>query len=83
MYKDGELITKDLEESKKWASRAFNTALTKSQEGDKKSQYELALLYQQGIGTDVYTDQAALWLNKSAKQGYKPAIKALANLKYE
>lgn len=81
MYKKGDVITKDIEKSEKWEHNAFNNALSKAQQGNKQSQYELALLYQRGIGTNIYLDQTEKWLNKSAKQGYKPAIKALAKFK--
>ncbi len=83
MYEKGDVLTKNIEDAEKWASRAFNTALSKAQSGDKQSQYELALLYQRGIGTNIYIDQTRVWLSKSAKQGYKPAIKTLTKLKKE
>ncbi len=80
MYEEGTVIPGNLKEAKSWSNKAFNTALSKAKEGDKQAQYELSLLYEKGIGTDIYIDQAKIWLIKSAKQGYKPAIKKLATL---
>ena len=80
MYKEGKVLDKDNSESERWSKRAYNTALSRAEDGNKTSQYELALLYEKGIGTEVSLDKARKWLNEASKQGYKPAIRKLAEL---
>lgn len=77
MYKQGDILNKDIKQSEIWSNRAYNTALSRAKDGDKAAQYQLAFLYRKGIGTDVSLDKARQWLDKAAKQGYKPAIKEL------
>jgi uncharacterized protein len=81
LYKEGKLVTRDMAEAEKWFAKAFNISLLKAEAGDKVFQFYLGTIYQQVLGVDVDLNKAQEWLNKSAKQGYQRAIRALANIK--
>ena len=46
--------------------------------GDKKAQYQLAVLYRNGQGVKQNYERAAYWMQQSAEQGFKRAQYSLA-----
>ena len=48
--------------------------------GNSVAQYNLAIKYEKGSGTEKDLDQAIYWYKKSAEQGYSYAQKELKNL---
>ena len=57
----------------------FSLRLTAALNNDPEAQYQVAEMYEQGTGTPQNLRMAHLWYNKSAKQGYQPAIEKLEN----
>lgn len=64
--------------------------IQQAEAGDMAAQYRLAVHYGrmiQDAGDDAqtytYSKQAMLWLKRSAKQGYAPAVEAMSELKKE
>ena len=57
----------------------FNIHLTSALNNDPEAQYLVAEMYEQGVGTPRNLRMAHLWYNKSAKQGYAPAVEKLDN----
>lgn len=55
------------------------TQMGKALTNDAQSQYELAQMYEKGVGTPQDLRLAHLWYTKSAKQGYEPAVRRLAS----
>jgi uncharacterized protein len=51
----------------------------KAQRQNSDSQYQLALLYEQGFGVDKSPEQAFFWLSQAAENGSEPAQMSLAN----
>jgi TPR repeat protein len=52
----------------------------RAQSGNDISQYRLGMMYLEGKGCDVNTNEAKLWLQKAADQGNDDAKKALRDL---
>ena len=48
--------------------------------GDAKAQYNLGILYDEGIGVAKNRRWAALWMQKAAAQGHPGALEFLAPL---
>ena len=46
----------------------------------KEAQFKLGVCYYRGVGVPKDREKAVEWLQKSAKQGYDPAKKALKML---
>ena len=61
---------KDYEGAFKWYKVA-------AEKGHKIAQYNLAVMYYKGEGTEKNCDEAIKWYKKSAEQGYENAQKAL------
>lgn len=66
MYAAGHGVPRDLEESRRWFSKA-------ARYGRPDAQYKLGLIYAKGLGVDKNPRRAINWFGKSAKQGYGPA----------
>lgn len=66
MYAAGHGVPQDLDESRRWFSKA-------AQYGRADAQYKLGLIYAKGLGVERNTRRAINWFGKSAKQGYGPA----------
>ncbi|ADU65375.1 Sel1 domain protein repeat-containing protein [Desulfurispirillum indicum S5] len=69
----------------KWYSRgdyeaAWRTLEPLAQEGDARSQWLLATLYQHGLGLAPSAQDAAIWYERAAQQGVAEAQEALAFL---
>jgi TPR repeat protein len=60
--------------------KQFEFFKRRAEEGSDHAQYELAMRYLNGKGTDPSEKLAREWLAKSAKQGYSQATKKLAEL---
>ena len=60
------------------AEQKFNIQMTLALNNDPKAQYQVAEMYEQGIGIPQNLRMAYLWYMKSAKQNYAPAVKKLA-----
>ena len=60
---------------------AFNQVQAPANAGNPSAQYALGYMYYNGLGTIASNSQAAYWFQKSAAQGYKPAKKALREIK--
>ncbi|OYU32232.1 MAG: hypothetical protein CFE39_04265 [Comamonadaceae bacterium PBBC2] len=50
-------------------------------QGHDAAQYNLGLMYLNGLGVPVDANQARYWLGQSAEQGYAKALGALENLR--
>ena len=59
---------------------AFEIYECLAEENSPLGQYALAVCYNKGLGTEVDFNLAIEYLNKSAEQGYAPAITDLGNL---
>lgn len=51
-----------------------------AEQGEPQAQYQLGLMYEQGLGTDVDGQVASSWYQKAAQQQSPPAVSALAAL---
>ena len=51
-----------------------------AENGNAEAQYELALMYLQGVEGETKNDSALLWLHQSAHNGYEPAQTMLKKL---
>jgi len=49
--------------------KAFQIFKTLSEAGDNQAQYDLSLMYLQGIGTSKNTEQGWFWMNRAAEKG--------------
>lgn len=58
--------------------KSFNAYQGAASDGDAEAQYNLALCYKGGIGTDKNPDLEKYWLEKAAEQGNREAQEALA-----
>ncbi len=56
---------------------AFHQLLPIADAGNAEAQYALGYLYYYGFGAPQDNESGVFWINKSAKQGYVPAIQAL------
>ena len=52
-------------------------------QGDAEAQYNLAVMYYEGIGTEKDDEAAIRWARQAAAQGYSEAIKLLREIKGE
>ena len=57
----------------------FGIKLTAALNNDREAQFQVAQMYEQGVGTPQNLRMAHLWYTKSAKQGYAPAVEKLDN----
>lgn len=57
-------------------ARTFQTLLPAAKSGNAESQYALGYMYYYGLGIAKDQDIARVWIEKSAKQNYAPAIEA-------
>ena len=62
IYADGELVTKDPEQSFDWAKRA-------AEQGNGQAQRFLGACYEVGFGVPENATESALWYAKAAQQG--------------
>ena len=53
-----------------------------AKEGDPVAQYQLAMAYAMGRNVKQSNSSAVLWMEKSASQGYKPAMNKIASFYY-
>jgi len=74
-------VSKDPTLAGVWYSRGLRTTLAEAESGDAEAQFAAGVLYSRGIGTDVDLDQARLWLQRAADQGFSKADAFLARLK--
>lgn len=51
---------------------------TAAEHGDARAQYGLGVLHWRGLGAPSDLQEAARWFAKAARQGYRPALSALA-----
>lgn len=58
--------------------RSFNLAIKDARIGHRESQYEVGLMYANGIGIDQDFIQAVYWINQSAERGFAAAQYLLA-----
>ncbi len=70
-------VEKNQNEAKEWKTKAFKLLLKNAEKGDLESQFQIALRYRRGEGTDKNLDLAFEWMKKSAEGGY---LKAQAEL---
>lgn len=65
--------------------QAYKLLLRAAYRGHAEAQYTLGQLYEKGsienIESKYHTVFSKKWYNKSAEQGYKPAIEALKHMK--
>jgi TPR repeat protein len=54
-----------------------------AEHGDARAQYGLGVLHWRGLGAPSDLQEAARWFVKAARQGYRPALSALAALAHE
>ena len=54
-----------------------------AEQGDARAQYSLGVLHWRGFGVPSDPQQAARWFARAARQGYRPALSALAGLANE
>ena len=54
-----------------------------AEQGDPRAQYGLGVLHWRGLGVAADPTEAARWFAKAARQGYRPALSALAGLAAE
>ena len=73
------LPQKVLAERKKGVA-AFHLHQSKANQDDANSQFNLALMYENGAGTSKNTKQAAYWYTKAAQQGHVEAQYKLGRL---
>jgi len=73
------LPQKVLAERKKGVA-AFHLHQSKANQDDANSQFNLALMYENGAGTPMNTKQAAYWYTKAAEQGHVEAQYKLGSL---
>lgn len=50
-------------------TKAFQIFKTLSESGDNQAQYDLSLMYLQGIGTPKNIEQGWVWMNRAAEKG--------------
>jgi len=67
-------------EQKLIGKKAFNLYKDAANMGNKIAQFNLGILYENGIGIKKDIDQAIYWHRSSARQGYKVAQKRLEKL---
>ena len=58
--------------------RAFNNTLKTARIGLPESQYEVGLMYANGVGVEQDLEQALIWLRQSAERGFAAAQYLLA-----
>ena len=61
-------------------AKAFEEFSSLANQGDRASQYELASLYYQGLGTERSYTEAAQWYQRAAEQGDGDAQYSLGNM---
>jgi TPR repeat protein len=61
-------------------ARAVTILKPLARKGDKQAQYQLAVLYKNGLGIKKNPKNSAYWMDKSARQGYKRAQYSLGTL---
>jgi membrane protein involved in colicin uptake len=71
----GEPDSKDVQD----AELRFSIQMTSALNNDRKAQFLVAEMYEQGTGTPQNLRMAHLWYTKSANQKYAPAIAKLAS----
>ena len=68
--------------TKKQYEKAFKILQPLAKKGYDKVQYDLALLYEQGLGVSQDSNASLYWLEKSAKNGNRDALNFLAQKYY-
>ena len=58
--------------------RAFNNTLKSARLGVLESQYEVGLMYANGVGVVQSFEQALIWIRQAAERGFAPAQYLLA-----
>ncbi len=76
MYKYGESVPIDLEQSFAWYSRA-------AEQGYPPAQYNAGVMLVDGIGAEQDTEQAIIWLEQAAAANFDRAINKLAEIRGE
>ncbi|MFA7561034.1 MAG: SEL1-like repeat protein [Candidatus Izemoplasmatales bacterium] len=54
-------------------SNLFKETLEKAQKGNREAQYDLAILYYEGLEVDESIDECLEWMTLSYDNGYLPA----------
>jgi len=65
------------------AEQRFNIQMIGALNNDPKAQFNVAQMYEQGVGIPQDLGMAKMWYTKSANQGFKPAVKKLASWEQE
>ena len=61
-------------------NKGVQRILDKAEQGDAKAQFDIAVIYYQGLRIDQNLQEAAKWYLKSAEQGYSPAQANLSSM---
>ena len=59
---------------------AFGWFLRAAEAGLADAQYNLALMYENGLGTEADPNEAGKWLYRSSEQGYEPALQHITRM---
>lgn len=73
LYLKGELVEKDLKRAKKWLEKA-------SANGSSMGDYNLAVIYEAGMGETINNEKAGMLYLKSAENGYLPAFAKVVDM---
>ncbi len=75
-----ESLTKADEEKRAEERKTFQRRLERAEAGSKTGQYDVGMMYMQGIGVKPDQAKAREWLDKSAAQNHPPAFNGLGEL---
>ncbi|MDD6177514.1 MAG: tetratricopeptide repeat protein [Ruminobacter sp.] len=78
MYQKGLGVEKNEKIAQNYFDEWINVYAVRAQDGDAKSQYLLGLYYSDGVRHSVDEEKSLSWYEKSAAQGYIPALEVLA-----
>lgn len=73
MYSDGNGVTKDEDEARKWFNKAIPLLQTDAKGGMPEAQYSLGWMYDKGAGVAQSGSEAINWYQKAAGQGHEYA----------
>ncbi len=73
MYKNGDRVTTDYNEAKKWLEMA-------AEKGNALAQFNLGIMYKNGLGVTKNINEAKKWLEKAASRGDKTAKASLESM---
>lgn len=73
-------VAQNKQKADKWFKKAFAQRVKLSGESNPEEQYQLAIFYEKGFGTEKNYKKAIEWFTKSENQGYLPAKGKALNL---